>query len=190
MNNLKKITNLIYEAAVVARLKRTGWQILGDNEESLGEHIFMTAVIAYILGRQLKVNLEKVLVMAVFHDFHEGRVGEIDKIALRYITRDIAKANRDIFTEVEPKLVSLLSEYEAKKTREAQVVYEANIIALLVELKQLVEKGNIHAQEWLEANSKRLKLPAAINLAQTLTKTSSQDWWKDIRADLHREFAK
>jgi 5'-deoxynucleotidase YfbR-like HD superfamily hydrolase len=58
---MKKIVNLIYEAAVVKRLKRTGWQILGDNEESLGEHIFMTAVIAYLLGKELRVNLEKVV---------------------------------------------------------------------------------------------------------------------------------
>ncbi len=46
MKDVKKITNLIYEAAVVKRLLRTGWQIFGDNEEGVGEHSFMTAAIA------------------------------------------------------------------------------------------------------------------------------------------------
>jgi putative hydrolase of HD superfamily len=186
----KQLTNLIFEAAVVKRMLRTGWQVMGDNEEELGGHVFMTAVIAYFLAKQLKANMEKVLTMAVFHDFHEARTGDMDKIAKFYMSRQTDKANKDIFAGVDDGLLGTLTEYEEKKSLEAQLVYEANIVAFLVELKLLVEKGNTHAQEWLDGNAKRLRIPEAVALAKDLMTTDSHDWWESMRKTLHEEFAK
>ena len=190
MNN---IVNLIFEAAVVKRLKRTGWQILGDNEETVGEHSFMTAVISLFLAKEIKkvkpINVEKVLIMSILHDFHEARTGDVDKIATLYIKRDEAKANRDIFQSVDPGIIVMLEEYEQKGSLEAKIVFEANVIALLVELKQLEEKGNTHVREWLDGNMIRLRLPESKQLAQTIITTDSHDWWKEIRKQLHRSFS-
>lgn len=199
MKNTKIITNLVFEAAVVKRMKRTGWQILGDNEEGVGEHTFMTSVIAYFLAKEIsgtrpgleaRVNMEKVLVMAVFHDFHEARTGDLDKIATFYMTRDQDKANRDIFEGVDDGLLATLNEFEKKESPEARIAYEANVIAFLVELKLLEEKGNTHAREWLDGNLSRLRLPEAISLAKDLATTDSHDWWKSLRTTLHEEFSK
>ena len=184
-------TNLIYEAANVKRMLRTGWQRLGDNVEGVGAHSFMTAVIAYFLARQIKtVSMEKVLIMSIFHDFHEGRTGEMDKMAKRYMTRHEDKANEDIFKGIDDELLILLNEYEAKQTLEAQLVYEANVIAFNVECRILMERGNTHAKEWLDANAKRVRLPESIALMTSLSETDSQDWWKHIREEIHEEFAK
>ncbi len=191
-------TNLIYEAANVKRMLRTGWQRLGDNEEGVGEHSFMTAVIAYLIAREINgeqnatrhVSMEKIMLMSVFHDFHEGRTGELDKVAKLYLTRYEEKANHDIFKGVDDELLALLTEYESRQTLEAQVVYEANVIAFGVECKILMEKGNTHAKEWMDANSKRVRLPESVGLMDSLAITDSQDWWKDIREAIHEEFAK
>ena len=196
--NSKATTNLIYEAANVKRMLRTGWQRLGDNEEGVGEHSFMTAVIAYLLAREVNsqgkadrsVSMEKVMLMSIFHDFHEGRTGEMDKVAKLYMTRHEDKANEDIFGEVDKELLSLLIEYEAKQSLEALVVYEANVIAFGVECKILMERGNTHAKEWMDANSTRVRLPESVALMTSLAQTDSQDWWKDIREQIHEEFAK
>ncbi len=198
MKDQKRLTNLIYEAANVKRMLRTGWQRLGDNEEGVGEHSFMTAVIAYLLAREINavgdasrnVSMEKIMLMSIFHDFHEGRTGEMDKVAKLYMTRHEDKANEDIFKGVDDDLLTLLSEYEARKSLDAQVVYEANVIAFGVECKILMEKGNTHAKEWMDANSKRVRLPESIELMTSLAVTDSQDWWKDIREAIHEEFAK
>ena len=195
---LKNITNLIYEAGAVKRMRRTGWMILGDNDEGVGEHSFMTCVIAYLLAKQinadpsttLRASMETVLVMSVFHDFHEARTGDLDKIAKFYMTRDQDKANRDIFKGIDDELLKTLDIYEQKQTLEARIVFEANVIAFAVELKLLIETGNVHAQEWLDANTKRLRIAEAVALADNLNKTSSQDWWITIRKTLHEEFAK
>ena len=196
--NSKATTNLIYEAANVKRMLRTGWQRLGDNEEGVGEHSFMTAVIAYLLAREINgqknadrsVSMEKVMLMSIFHDFHEGRTGEMDKVAKLYMTRHEDKANEDIFGEVDKELLQLLTEYEAKQSLEALVVYEANVIAFGVECKILMERGNTHAKEWMDANSTRVRLPESVELMTSLASTDSQDWWKDIREQIHEEFAK
>jgi len=190
MKNTKKIINLVFEAAVVKRLQRTGWQILGDNEEGVGEHTFMTSVIAYFLGKQLGANMETILVMSVFHDFHEARTGDLDKISKFYMKRDQDKANRDIFEGVDDELLQTLDVYEKRETQEAKIVYEANVLAFLVELKLLIEKGNTHAKEWFDANLTRLRIPEAVALAKELAGTDSQDWWKTIRKTLHEEFAR
>jgi putative hydrolases of HD superfamily len=187
---LKNITHLIYEAGAVKRMRRTGWMILGDNDEGVGEHTFMTCVIAYFLGKQLKANMETVLIMSVFHDFHEARTGDMDKIAKFYMKRDQDKANRDIFEHIDDELLKTLDTYEQKQTLESRIVFEANVIAFAVELKLLIEKGNVHAQEWLDANTKSLHIPEAVELANNLNTTSSQDWWISIRKTLHEEFAK
>ncbi|MEK7533077.1 MAG: HD domain-containing protein [Patescibacteria group bacterium] len=198
MRDQKRLTNLIYEAANVKRMLRTGWQRLGDNEEGVGEHSFMTAVIAYLLARQINaqnkkdrgVSMEKILVMSIFHDFHEGRTGEMDKVAKLYMTRHEDKANIDIFAGIDDELLILLNEYEAKQSLEALVVYEANVIAFGVECKILMERGNTHAKEWMDANSLRVRLPESVELMTALASTDSQDWWKDIREAIHEEFAK
>ena len=65
----------------------------------------MTCVIAYFLAKELKANMETVLVMSIFHDFHEARTGESDKIARFYTTRDQDKANQHIFLKM-PMMLS------------------------------------------------------------------------------------
>ena len=71
------------------------------------------------------------------------------------MTRDQDRANRDIFKGIDDELLATLETYEKKQTLEAKIVYEANVIAFLVELKLLIEKGNTHAREWMDANITR-----------------------------------
>lgn len=186
---MKKLANLIYEGAAVKRMKRVGFQILGNGEENLGEHSFMTAVISYFLAKKLGANVAKIFGMSIFHDFHEARTGDVHKLATFYVTRNTQKANEDIFKNIDTELLALLEEYEEKKSLEARIVYEANIIALLVELKPLAEKGDKHAEDWLR-NKTRLRLPESIALVKELLATDSQAWWEKEQKKLHESFKK
>jgi len=75
----------------------------------------MTAVIAYFLCRLKRANTETVLTLAIFHDFHEGRTGGIDKLAKFYIIRHEDRANKDIFASIDTQLLKTLELYEEKK---------------------------------------------------------------------------
>lgn len=186
------IVNFLFEAATLKRLQRTGWQILGENQESIAEHSFMVCVISYILAGKLKANSGKVVKMALFHDFSETRVGDIYKLADLYVKADVIKAAQDSFSNmgVNNELLSLFKEYEEEKTLEAKIVHDADTLSLCLELKLLIEHGNLHAKEWLAANVKALHLAEAKSLVLEIKNTDSQGWWKMERAKIHKSFRK
>jgi len=188
-NNL---ANFLFEAATLKRLQRTGWQILGGNEESIAEHSYMVAVISFILAESLKIDVEKTLLMALFHDFIETRTGDIYKLSDLYVKVDEKKAAEDAFSGLtfQDNLINIIKEYEEEKTLEAKIVHDADTLALCVELKQLIENGNSHAREWYNANLEKVKLAKSKKLAKEIDTTNSQDWWKKERDILHRSFKK
>lgn len=185
--------NFLFEAATLKRLQRTGWQILGGaNKESIAEHSFMVCVISFVLAQTLKVNLEKILTMALFHDLSETRIGDIYKLADLYVKTDEKKAREDVFSNLDgaKKLRNILDEYDKKLSTEAKLVHDADTLALILELKQMIENGNLNARDWLSANINCLKLEKSQELAREIENTNSQDWWKKERKEIHKSFRK
>ncbi|MBI5451888.1 HD domain-containing protein, partial [Candidatus Gottesmanbacteria bacterium] len=177
------LVNFIFEASALKRLQRTGWQILGENKESIAEHSFMVGIISFVLAKQLKADLEKVLLMSLLHDFTESRIGDIYKLADFYVKADVMSAANDAFSDllIEDEAIRMTKEYEAEKTLEAKIVHDADTLALMIELKQLMEKGNINAEEWFLGNVDALRLDVSKKLARELKNSNSQDWWKRER---------
>lgn len=148
----------------------------------------MVTVISFVLASQTSADLEKVLLMALFHDASEARTGDVYKLADKYVKVDVAKATKDAFMGIPEtrRIILLIKEYEEEKTLEAKIVHDADTLALCLELKQLMENGNIAAREWFEANIGSLRLKESMEIARKIKNTSSQDWWKKERADLHK----
>lgn len=190
--SIRKSADFLFEAATLKRLKRTGWQILGENEESIAEHSYMVGVISYLLAKEIGADAAKTVTMGLFHDLTETRVGDIYKLADKYVRADVMGAARDAFSSLKnpAQLLSLTVEYEEEKTLESKIVHDADTLALLLELKPLSEKGNIHAKEWLEANLDALRLPESKELALSIKNTDSQNWWKQERQEIHKSFKK
>ena len=189
----KKSVNFLFEAATLKRLQRTGWQILGGaNKESIAEHSYMVCVISIVLAQNLKVNLEKILLMSIFHDLSETRIGDIYKLADLYVKTDEKKARRDVFSNLndDKKTLSILDEYDKKLSLESKLVHDADTLALILELKQMIENGNLNAQEWLQANINCLKLKKSKELVREIETTNSQDWWRKERKEIHKSFRK
>jgi putative hydrolases of HD superfamily len=187
---MKNIAIFLFEASVLKRLQRTGWQILGgENKESVAEHSFMVAIIAYLLAKELGADLDKVLTMSIFHDFSETRTGDIYKLADLYVKPNEEKAEKDSFSAIGntgKEVINMLTEYKDRKTIESKIVHDADVLALCIELKQLIEHGNKHAKEWFEANGQRLSIKESIDLFEHIEKSDSQKWWKEQRNILHK----
>lgn len=185
---MKNQANFLFEASTLKRLQRTGWQILGENRESIAEHSYMVSIISYVIGRENNANIEKVLLMALFHDFTETRIGDIYKLADFYVKGDVLKAAKHAYEGLPygQELVKITGEYEDKNSLEAKIVHDADTLALCVELKQLMEKGNTNAKEWFDANLDALVLEKSKSLGRELAKTNSQTWWKKERNQLHK----
>jgi putative hydrolase of HD superfamily len=189
-SEIRKETNFLFEACALKRLKRTGWQILGGgNQESIAEHSYIVAVISFVLVKELNANLEKALVMALFHDFSEGRTGDVYKLADLYITVDEKKADNDAFSH-DIRLNNIINEYKEKKSIESQIVHDADNLALILELKALMENGNCNAKEWFEANKDRLELKESKQLFEEIRNSDTQNWWKKEREKIHKAYKK
>lgn len=187
----RTLADFLFEAVTLKRLKRTGWQILGANEESIAEHSFMVCVISYVLAVELNADKEKVLVLALFHDFAEARTGDVYKLADFYVKTDEKKAVLDAFDTMPQKeqIIKILKNYREKDNLEIKIVHDADTLSLCIELKILMEKGDSHAGEWFEANIKRLKLKQSKKLAKEIKKTNSQNWWKQAREKIHKDYS-
>jgi 5'-deoxynucleotidase YfbR-like HD superfamily hydrolase len=189
----QKLVDFIFEASTLTRLKRTGWQILGaGNSETIASHTFMVSIISLVLGQIMKANIEKVLLMSLLHDFSETRTGDIYKLADYYVSANTPKADFDSFSNLQDSQIffSLIEECHLKKSLEAQIVSDADVLALIIELKILIENGNTNAKEWLDANLNFLKLEESKKLGIEIQKGNSQRWWEKYRKLIHKSTAK
>ena len=183
MNN---IANFLFEAGMLKRTPRTGFQFLGSGAESVAEHIFRAVYIGYTLGRLVKdADTDRLIKMCLFHDLPEARTGDLNYVNKKYVKADIGKAVRDLAATVPfgNEIKELIEEFEKGESLEALLAHDADQLELILALKEYKDVGNKYADEWLEYALKRLKTDTARNLAQTILETDSSLWWFSDKSD-------
>jgi len=183
---MKRIANFLFEAGMLKRTPRTGFQFLGSGAESVAEHIFRTVYIGYTLGKMMKnVDTDRLIKMCLFHDLPEARTGDLNYVNKKYVKADVEKAVNDL-AETIPfgnDIKELIEEFEKSESIEAQLAHDADQLELILALKEYKDVGNKYADEWLEYALKRLKTDIARQLAQTILETDSSLWWFSDKSD-------
>ncbi len=177
---MRDIVNFLFEVGILKKIARSGYQFLGSGSESVAEHSFRVAVIAYLLAKnEPKADMQKVLLMSLFHDFHEARTGDHNYVNRRYVIVDEDKAVGDLAQKLPfgQEIVSLIDEFNSKGTLEARLSHDADQLDFILELKRQLDLGNRSAAEWLRYSVKRLITDFARKLADEIVKTDSSDWW-------------
>jgi putative hydrolase of HD superfamily len=167
----------LIELQRLKRLERTGWTLRGqpNGTESVASHSFGVGVTAMMLAdevqaRGLEVDCERVLRMALLHDWAETRVGDLPKTATSYFGAGARKtaetlAFADIVSGVgaaESEYKTLYQDYEQRDGLEARLVKAADVIDLLVQAYALEQSGAKGLDEfWQVANDCDFQLPAA-----------------------------
>ena len=146
----------LIELQRLKRLERTGWTLRGlpNGTESVAAHSFGVTVTAMILADEIKsrgldVDIERVLKMALLHDWAETRVGDMPRTATNYFGADARKraetaAFADIVGSVgaaESQYTGLYQDYEQRRSLEARLVKAADVLDLLVQAYAL-ERGS------------------------------------------------
>ena len=165
----------LIELQRLKRLERTGWTLRGlpNGTESVASHSFGVCVTAMLLAdevrsRGLEVDCERVLRMAVLHDWAETRVGDMPRTATGYFGADARKsaetlAFADIVNGVgstESEYRALYQDYEERGSLEARLVKAADIIDLLVQAYALERSGAKGLDEfWQVAQQPDFQLP-------------------------------
>jgi len=179
---MKRMVDFFFEVGMLKRTPRTGWQFLGSGAESVAEHIFRTAMIAWALASEDgEADTAKVLKMALAHDLPEARTGDLNYMAQKYVKMDEERALEDMTGGLAfgPEMRELLDEFTAQQTREAILVKDADHLEMLLALKEHHDVGNRNAQEWIPFSVKRLKTDAAKRLAESIINRDSSAWWFD-----------
>lgn len=178
-----QLVNFIYETSIHSRTPRSGFWFLGSGSQSVAEHLFHTAMIAYALSYlEPKADKHKVLMMALFHDIGEGRTSDQNYVHQRYGRLAEGEAVKDIAASVPfgAEILSAFTEEQAKETLEAKLVKDADQLEWASTLRAEEVKGNSKAKEWIDIAVKRLKTPAGKKLGKMLTETHPDSWWYDV----------
>src|SRR3989344_1815057 len=155
-NIYSKIADFVYETGIHSKTPRSGLWFLGSGSQSVAEHLFHTAMIVYTLSYlEPKADKQKVVLMALFHDIGEGRTSDHNYVHQRYGRLAEAEAVKDISQSVPfgREILDLFKEEEERKTLEARLVKDADILEWLSSLRVEETKGNLKAKGWIKVLS-------------------------------------
>jgi putative hydrolase of HD superfamily len=183
---MKNIANFLFEAGMLKRTPRSGFQFLGTGAESVAEHIFRTTYIGYSLGKLARgVNVDRMIKMCLFHDLPEARTGDLNYVNKKYVEVNEKKAVEDLAQTLSfgNEIRELIQEFNEGKTVEACLARDADQLEMILALKEYKDVGNKYADEWLEFSLKRLQTDLARELAKAILETDSSLWWFSDKGD-------
>ena len=146
----------LLELQRLKNLDRTGWTLRGlpAGTECVAAHSFGVSVAAMMLADELaahgtKVDVERLLRMALLHDWSEARLGDMPRTATDYFGSDNRKrAELSAFGDIvsgfdagETLYRELFDDYELRASLEARLVKAADVIDLLVQVLALERAG-------------------------------------------------
>ena len=144
-------------------LPRTGWLLRGVRDvESIADHSFGVAFIAMMIADRaaalgMKINVERVMRMALLHDLSEVRTGDLPSTIKPYFDQATLKAAdekaaQEILAplgELGQEYLKLRHEYEARESLESRIVKAADKLDLWLQVREY-EKGGANnlAEFW------------------------------------------
>jgi putative hydrolase of HD superfamily len=185
----KDIAKFLYEMGQLKRVKRSGWWIAGVMDpESVAEHSFRTAVVAYILAQLEGADLEKVVSMALFHDMSEARTNDAHRIVRRYVDwegvdkKAVEDQSKRLPEKMGERITSIISEFEQAVSLEARVVRDADLLECLVQAREYQALGYNDVTDWIFNAQAALKTESAKKIAAECLKTEPKEWWQGLKA--------
>jgi len=153
--DLKELIEFILQAGILKNLPRTGWLLRGiKGPESVAEHSYRTALISMLLGdllnkRGAKINLEKVIRIALLHDLAEAAVGDIAPKASKYLGAETKKASEEEalkdmagrLGQVGQVYRRLWSEFSQGRSVESKVVRAADKLEMVIQAYEYERAG-------------------------------------------------
>lgn len=181
--------HLLNEVGMLSKTPRSGFAFLGTGKQSVAEHSYRMTLVAFTLAKAFDkpVNLERLLLICLFHDLPEARTGDHNYVNKKYVQDNEEKILKEITKEspLGSEIVDHIEEYNKKETLEAKLAKDADQLELLLCLKEEHDVGNPRAMEWFENGVKRLITEEAKKLASTIRETPSDEWWLKNREDPH-----
>lgn len=182
----KDIINFIFELGQQKRIEHEGWRVAGiEVPDSVADHSLRAAQIAFILAKMENYeNPCEICAIAVFHDIGECRIGDIHKIANRYVEADEEKAVKEQTQSLEStgkEIFNLWKQIEYKDTVAGKLAKDADLLEMAFMAKEYIAQGYSFAEDWIKNIEKTLHTESAKKLLTELKKSNPNDWWQGLK---------
>jgi putative hydrolase of HD superfamily len=174
-----------YELGQQLEVGRSGWRLIRAPKEPLGCHVARAAQIGYFLALSEGIdNPEKVATAILFHDVHECRGTDLDKITARYVEFDERRAIEEQVTplgEIGEKIYALWKVVEERQGKEGIIAKDADYLEACVRARELMVQGFPEAADWIVNVGQALQTDSAKKLYAALLEVHPNDWWKGLK---------
>jgi len=183
------IAKFLYEVGQLKRVKRSGWWIAGVKDpESVAEHTFRAAVIAYVLARLEGVDTGKAVLMALFHDLPEARTNDAHRIVRRYADwrgvdqKAMTEQSKRLPDAVANEVISFFKEFEKEVSPEAKLARDADLLECLIQAREYQALGYQDVADWILNAQTALMTESAKAIAAECLRTEPKEWWQGLKA--------
>ena len=175
------LAKLLVELGTLKLIPRSGWLKIGiKHPESVAEHSFRTAVIAYILARLDGIDAKEactIAFLALLHDSHEARTLDLHKLAKKYAKIDEDRVKREQLSELDiEELYNGLEKSGIDRSKVEAYVKDADNLELLIQAREYSMLTDL--AESFEADESELKTRAGKVMHSALKKAELK-WWDD-----------
>jgi putative hydrolase of HD superfamily len=187
---IKKLTSFFYEIGNLRKVMRIHQQTLlfFDLSDTIAAHSFRVAFFSYFLAKELKADVDKVLKMSLLHDLEETRSSDHNWVHKRYVKvfEDEIRADQLKKLPHSQELINLSKEYKQRKTLEAKIVKDADLLDQTFLLREYAWQGNKEAKNWLknEKQESQWEKMMFTKLAKDISREAKRQppslWWKDL----------
>jgi len=181
-NNFKTIVNFLYEVGTARNIVRGHCQLIRNADDTIAAHSFRTAIIGLILAELEETNEDKALKMCLLHDLAEIRTGDANFINKYYRVEQEEKAIQGQWKDIVggKKVISLLKEYNERKSKEAIVAKDADILDQIFLQKEYLFHRPYDFKKWHDNMERQVKTKSALKIARLVFKTRTMDWLYDF----------
>ncbi len=180
---MRRTAKFLFEAMMLKRTWRTGYAFLGKGKESVAAHTYGMLIIAWVLSKLMDrpVDLERLLLLCLFHDLPEARTGDANAVHKKYVKILEDEAISDMVKGLVhgEEIKALLEEWRQCSTLEARVARDADQLDMLLSLKEKMDLGSTDAGMWIPHVKKRLRTECARRLADAILEEHWASWWME-----------
>jgi putative hydrolase of HD superfamily len=194
---LKKLTGFLFEIGNLRKVLRAHQQVLlsYDLTDTIASHSFRVTFIGYFLAKELGADADKVLKMCLAHDIEESRSMDHHWVSKKYVKIYDDEIRKDQLRGLPHagEMIKLSKEYKDRKTLEAKVAKDADLLDQVFLLREYEWQGNSEARDWLrgdrgakssgklgQSNQEKLMFtPLAKKIAREVKRQRPSEWWRD-----------
>ena len=191
MKDEQRMASFFFEVGTMRKLMRMHRQTLltDDTSDNIATHSYRVSIIGWYLAKKEKADPYKTVMMCLLHDMAEARTGDHNWIHKRYVKVFEDEIHSEQLGSLPyPDLKEFVGEYKERRTKEAILAKDADLLDQILLLREYEWQGNKEAKIWLHGKSGKkkneqlvlLKSASGKKLGAAIYKENPSDWWNNL----------